>query len=208
MLDRSRRLILVGLLLSALTGAGCSSDTEGAVLLVDAQFNPVAAISAVGPVNTSNGVAQSFTVINDGKLERFWLLLSQGTSIDSGTIRISIRPVVGGVPNAALGTSIITPIDVDTTTLPTLGAETFTMFDVGDQPGREVVTGEIYAMVVELVSRSATPGDGNEVVRFLGIDGSGGDPYADGTASQDAGGGYVVSPTSDDYLFRTFVLVP
>ena len=208
MLDRSRPLVLVGLLLAALTGGGCGSDTEGAVLVVDAQFNPVEAVSAVGPVNTSSGVAQSFTVINDGKLERFWLLLSQGTSIDSGTIRISIRPVVGGVPDAALGSSIITPIDVDTTTLPALGAETFTMFDIGDQPGREVVSGEIYAMVVELVSRSATPGDGNEVARLLGIDGSGGDPYADGGASQDAGGGYVISPTSDDYLFRTFVLVP
>ena len=206
MLDRTRCLLLVGLLLAALTGAGCGSDTEGAVLLVDAEFNPVGTATTNGQVSEAVEVAQTFTVVNDGKLERFWLLLTQGVSVDTGTLRITVRPTIGGLPDPSVASSIIVPILVDTSTLPGLGIETFTVFDVGSDPGRVVTTGEVYAIVVEFVSRTGT--DTQHIARFLGIDGSGGDPYADGSAAEDNGGGYAFSSTSDDYIFRTFVLQP
>lgn len=205
-LDRSRFLLFVGLLLAVLTGAGCGSDTEGAVLLVDAEFNPVGAATTSGQVSETVEVAQTFTVVNNGKFERFWLLLTQGSSVDTGTIRVSVRPVVGGLPNASIASSIITPILVDTSTLPGLGIESFTMFDVGNDPGRVVATGEMYAIVVEFVSRTGV--DTLHIARVLGIDGTGGDPYAGGSAALDTGGGYALSASSDDYIFRTFVLEP
>lgn len=206
MLDRTRCLLLVGFLLAALTGAGCGSDTEGAVLLVDAEFNPVGTATTNGQVSETFEVAQTFTVVNNGKFERFWLLLTQGTSVDTGTLRITVRPTIGGLPDPSVASSIIVPILVDTSTLPGRGVETFTIFDVGSDPGRVVTTGEVYAIVVEFVSRTGT--DTQHIARFLGIDGSGGDPYADGSAAEDNGGGYALSSTSDDYIFRTFVLQP
>ena len=206
MLDRTRCLLLVGFLLAALTGAGCGSDTEGAVLLVDAEFNPVGTATTNGQVSETVEVAQTFTVVNNGKFERFWLLLTQGASVDTGTLRITVRPTIGGLPDPSVASSIIVPILVDTSTLPGLGVETFTIFDVGSDPGRVVTTGEVYAIVVEFVSRTGT--DTQHIARFLGIDGSGGDPYADGSAAEDNGGGYALSSTSDDYIFRTFVLQP
>ncbi|MEM9175464.1 MAG: hypothetical protein AAGC67_09535 [Myxococcota bacterium] len=205
MFDRSRHFLFVGILLAALTGAGCGGP-EGAVLLVDAEFNPAGASNANGQISETVGVAQTFTVLNNGKFERFWVLLSQGASPDTGVVRITVRPVAGGVPNASPASSIINPIDVDTSTLPALGTESFTMFDVGSDPGRVVATGEMYAIVVEFVSRTGV--DTQHIARFLGIDGSGGDPYTDGSAATDTGTGYVVSATSDDYIFRTFVLEP
>ena len=206
MFDRFRPLLLSSLLVAALASAGCGSDGEGAVLLVDAEFNPAGAANTNGQVSETVEVAQTFTVLNNGKFERFWLLLTQGASIDTGVVRITVRPVAGGLPNASPASSIITPIDVDTSTLPGLGIETWTMFDVGDDPGRVVATGEMYAFVIEFVSRTGT--DTAHIARFLGIDGSGGDPYAGGSAALDTGGGFVLSPTSDDYIFRTFVLEP
>ena len=72
-----------------------------AVLLVDAEFDPASAADTNGQVSEIVGVAQTFTVVNDGRLERFWLLLTQGVSVDTGIIRITVRPVVGGLPDAS-----------------------------------------------------------------------------------------------------------
>jgi len=202
---KSRRMILVALVLSALSSGGCG-DTEGAVVIVDAEFDPVAASDAFGGVNeATTGIAQTFTVLNDGKFERFWVVITQGNSADSGTIRISVRPLIGGLPNPSIASSIITPIDVDTSTLPATLVETFSMYDVGADPGRDVLTGETYAIVVEFVSR-ATSTDVNPIAFVLGISGALGDPYAGGSGAEDTGGGYALDPTMDDYIFRTFVL--
>ena len=191
------------LALAILVGCG---DPEGAVLVVDAQYDPTTASNDFSGVSEAMpGVAQTFTVLANGKFEEFWIVLTQGFSSDTGTVRITVRPVVGGVPNAAESSSIIDPIDVDTTTLPALGVEQYTEYNVGSDPGREVVAGEVYAIVVEFVSRTGS--DTNvDIARLRGTDGSGGDPYADGTAAEDSGSGYVANASMDDYLFRTFVL--
>lgn len=206
MLTQSRRLSLVSILLGCFVGSlGCGSP-EGAVLVVDAEFDPVAASDAFGGLNeATTGIAQTFTVQNDGRFERFWIVLTQGNSADDGTVRITVRPLVGGLPDPSPASSIIVPIDVDTSTLPATLVETFTIFDVGDDPGRNVLVGETYAIVVEFVSRT-TSTDTNPICLVLGISGVGGDPFAGGVGAEDNGAGYVQDPTMDDYIFRTFVL--
>ncbi len=204
MLDRNRRFQAACALSLAIAWAGCGSP-EGAVLVADAQYDPVAASNAGEGVSEVSGVAQTFTVLAAGKFEVFWVVLIQGSSVDDGVVRITVRPLVAGVPNPAEGSSIITPIDVDTTTLPTI--EQFTEFNVGSDPGREVLPGEQYAIVVEFVSRTGV--DANQpIAEIRGTDGGAGDPYADGTAAENNGGGYVANANMDDYIFRTFVLQP
>ncbi len=192
-------------LLSALlctTVVGCGSNNGGSVLVADAEFDPATASDHnIGVNEAMPGVAQTFTVLATGKFERFWLVVTDGESPDDGTIRITVRPLVAGVPNPDPGTSIIRAIDVDTTTLPATLVEQFSIFDVGDDPGREVSAGEQYALVIEFVSRTGV--DTAPIARVLGQTG---DPYADGTGAADAGAGYVAN--TNDYLFRTFVLQP
>ena len=128
-----------------------------------------------------------------------------GESVDDGTIRITVRPLNGmGEPDEDPGTSIIEAIDVDTSTLPAALVDEFTEFFVGDDPGREVLAGETYAIVVDFVSR-ATSTDVDPIARVMGEDDALGDPYADGTGSM---GESLVGFTNntDDYYFRTFVL--
>lgn len=199
------RGVLSAAVVAIVLSTGCG-DPEGSVLVADAEFDPVAPSDVASGVSEAMpGVAQTFTVEADGKFEEFWLALTQGPSVDSGVVRVTVRPVVGGLPNASEGSSIITPIDVDTSTLPGLAVEEFTVFDVGSDPGREVVATEQYAIVVEFVSRTGS--DTNvAIARVLGTDGTGGDPYAGGTAAEDAGGGYATNADGDDYLFRTFLL--
>ncbi len=195
---------LGGLALAALLW-GCSGSGSGLVLFVDAQFDPATAndiVPAPGVNEANPAVAQTFTVLSSGKFEEFWLVLSQGPSSDSGTIRITVRPVNGaGEPNDDPNTSIIRPIDVDTSTLPGGAAETFTEFFVGDDPGREVTTGQVYAIVVEFVSRAST----TDVLEIAIIKGQMANPYADGSGSAgESGVGF--TNNTNDYFFRTFVL--
>lgn len=193
--------ILVVMLIAMAIG-GCGSG-EGAVLIVDAEFDPATFADTSQPIHEANlAVAQTFTVLADGKFEEFWIIVTDGESVDDGTIRITVRPLNGmGEPDPNPATSIIDPIDVDTSTLPPVLVETFTEFDVGNDPGRQVLMGETYAIVVDFISR-ATSTDVNAIARVLG---QMTDPYLDGTGSTgESGVGF--TNNTDDYFFRTFVL--
>lgn len=199
----NRRIWGSGILIAGLLafGLGCGEAGEGGILMVDAEFDPVMASDHNLGINEARpGVAQSFTVLADGKFEQFWIVLTDGESVDTGTVRVTVRPVVGGLPDPSPAASIIDPIDVATSTLPSVLVEEFTAFDVGNDPGREVMTGEVYAIVVEFVSRD-TSTDTLPIARILGIATN---PYADGTGAEDNTAGYVAN--TNDYLFRTFVL--
>jgi hypothetical protein len=192
------------LLLTIAISVGCDGSPEGRVLRADAEFDPDTAADVFHPIDEGNLlVAQTF-VVNEasGLLEEFWIVLTDGESDDDGVIRVTIRPVNGlGVPDPDESSSIISPIDVNTQTLPAFGDDTFTEFFVGDEPGREVMMGDELAVVVEFISR-ATSTDTDPVARLLGVSG---DPFADGTGSEDDDGTGFVNST-DDYFFRTFVL--
>jgi hypothetical protein len=197
----------MALAIGALLLGGCNGDPSGAVLVVDAEYDPVDPSNASAALaETSTSAAQIFTVLGNGKLEEFWLILTNAESADEGTIRITVRPLDGlGRPNPDPGTSITKPIDVDTRALPRHPLETFTEFDVGDDPGREVRAGEQYAIVVEFASRApaGAASDGLPIARVLGRDDDG---YADGTASTSPDGATWTNSATDDYIFRTFVL--
>lgn len=186
--------------------AGCGGAAEEQVLRADAQFDPPSAATSFRPVNEANrAVAQTFTVEQDGVLDEFWVVVTDGESADAGTIRITVQPVDGvGVIDHDLVDSIIDPIVVDTSTLPALLIEEFTEFNLGGLPGRDVLVGERYAIVVEFVSR-ATNADANAIARVLGQLPAPGDPFAGGTGATgqlDVG----FTNNTEDYFFRTFVL--
>ncbi len=199
-------ILSIALMWLCLAAPGCgSSSAEGAVLFVDAEFDPVApADQDAGVSENQPGVAQTFTVLSTGKFEEFWIVLVDGPSVDDGTVRITVRPVVGGVPDASPSSSIIRPIDVDTSTLPGGATETFSEFNVGNDPGRQVVAGEMYAIVVEFVDRGTGVETGAAIANIRGIDR--GNPFTGGNAAEDPGTGYVVNADMDDYIFRTFIL--
>jgi hypothetical protein len=191
------------LLLMLVVVAACGSKGDRSVLVVDAEFDPDTPSDVSQPVQESNpGVAQSFTVLADGTFDEFWIVVTDGESADDGTIQITVRPVNAmGEPDPDPSTSIIVPIDVDTSTLPATLVDTFTIFSASDDPGRDVLAGEAYAIVVDFVSRD-TNTDTNAIARVLG---QAGDPYADGTGS--TGESYVgFTSNTEDYFFRTFVL--
>ncbi len=196
---------LMGMLLwGGLSLGGCGSS-DGLVLRVDAEFNPVVgANQQVGISEANRGVAQSCTVLSAGKLEKFSLIITDGPSPDDGVIRITVRPLNAmGEPDPDPASSIIVPIDLDTTTLPATLVETFTEFFVGNDPGRQVMPGEEYAIVVDFVSRTGV--DTAAIALVLGQDNSGGDPYAGGTGwTGESLVGFTAN--TDDYIFRTFVL--
>jgi len=194
------------LILGGAALAGCGSDPEAAVLFTDAEFNPPSAATAFRAIDEgSPAVAQTFTVENDGRLEQFWLVVTDGESDDDGTIQVTIQPVsAGGVIDDDEDNSLIDPILIDTTTLPDVLVEEFTEFDIGDEPGRDVLAGERYALVVSFVERT-TDDDDDAIARVLGQLPNPGDPYADGTgATGELGVGF--SDNTEDYFFRTFVL--
>jgi hypothetical protein len=191
------------LLFFVVVAPGCDFNSNNKVLRVDAEFDPATPQDTTQPIREANpGVAQTFTVLADGKFEEFWIVITQGESVDDGTIRITVRPLNAmGEPDADPGTSIIDPIDVDTSTLPAVLVDEFTEFFVGNDPDRQVLAGEEYAIVVDFVSR-ATSTDTNAIARMLG---QAGDPYVDGTGSTgESGVGF--TNNTEDYFFRTFVL--
>lgn len=196
--------IATGLLLSL---AGCGGgEAEGSLLRADAQYDPPSTVvpDAFGAVDDdSPAVAQTFTVQQNGRLEEFWLVLTDGESMDNGTIRITVQPVDGGgIIDDDLADSLIDPIIVNTATLPPILEDQFTEFNIGLNPGRDVMAGERYAIVVEYVSR-ATANDDDPIARVLGVQGN---PYAGGNgASGELDVGFVNN--TNDYIFRTFVLV-
>ena len=197
------------LALSLLSGCG-GGGAEGAVLVVDAEFDPAAVSNLSSPIGeTTTSAAQIFDVIQAGKLEEFWIVLTNAESADEGTVQVTIRPLDGGGrPNPSSATSIIAPIDVDTTTLAAFPIETFVEFDVGDDPGRVVDPGNQFAIVVEFVNRVPPAGavsDGLPIARLLGRDDNG-DPIGMGSTSPD--GVTWTNNAPDDYIYRTFVLQP
>jgi len=186
--------------------AACGGSPEGAVLRADAEFNPPSAATAFRPVSeAAPAVAQTFTVEQDGRLEQFWIVVTDGESADAGTIQITVQPVsAGGVIDDDVDNSLIDPILVDTATLPAVLVEEFTEFDIGDEPGRDVMAGDRLAIVVQFVSR-ATNVDTDPIARVLGQLPNPGDPYAGGTgATGELGAGF--ANNTEDYFFRTFVL--
>ena len=197
-----------GLAIAALAlTVGCGgSEADGPVLRADAEFDPPSAATTSRPVQEANpAVAQTFTVERDGRLEEFWIVVTDGESADAGTIQITVQPVDGGgVIDDDVADSIIDPILVNTSTLPATLVDDFTEFDIGDEPGRDVLAGERYAIVVEFVSR-ATSNDAAPIARVLGQLPDPGDPYAGGTgATGELGDGF--TNNTEDYFFRTFVL--
>ena len=201
---------LLGVLVAAIFAGGCGDGGTGNLLFVDAEFDPLdpeLIVSDVAqPIHEANlAVAQSFTVLSTGKFEEFWIVITQGESADDGIIRITVRPLNAmGEPDENEASSIIDPIDIDTATLPALLLEEFTEFDVGDEPGRSVVVGETYAIVVDFISREAMT-DVLPIARMLGQTDALGDPYMDGMGSTgETGVGF--TNNTDDYFFRTFVL--
>jgi hypothetical protein len=196
------------LLLFVATGAGCDSNASGLVLRADAEYDPDTISDTSWPIaEATPGVAQSYTVLADGQLDEFWFVITQGESLDDGVVRVTVRPTDAmGVPDADVNSSIIQPIDVDTTLLPPVLVDEFSVFNVGDEPNRQVLVGEMYAIVVDFVSRS-TNNDTNAIARVLGQSNALGDPYLEGTGSTgESGIGFTAN--TNDYFFRTFVLQP
>lgn len=194
---------VVALTLVALLSAGCSDNGSGQVLYVDAEFDPPTTADTFTGVNeASPAVAQTFTVLATGRFEEFWIVINDGPSADSGIVRLTVRPVNAmGEPDPDESTSIIRAIDVDTSTLPGTLVEEFSEFFVGDDPRRNVQAGEVYAIVVEFISRT-TSNDTLEIATLLG---QAGDPYADGSgATGQSGVGFTLN--NNDYFFRTFSL--
>ncbi len=190
------------------TGMGCGSSADGLVLRADAEYDPATVSDTSWPIaEATPGAAQSFTVLADGQLDEFWFVITQGESLDDGVIRITVRPTDAmGVPDSDPNSSIIRPIDVDTTLLPPVLVDEFSVFNVGDEPNRQVLAGEMYAIVVDFVSRS-TSNDVNAIARVLGQTNALGDPYLEGTGSTgESGVGFTAN--TNDYFFRTFVLQP
>lgn len=189
---------------SVAVGLACGSGPEGSVKRADAEFNPATPANAFLPISEANpAVAQIFTVGFDGRLEEFQLVITDGESADDGVVRVTVQPAPGGVIDPDPNASLIDPILVETSTLPAILVEEFTIFDIGDEPGRDVLAGDRLALVVEFVSR-ATNVDAAPIVRVLGqLNGT----YPDGTgATGELGVGFVNN--TDDYFFRTFLLVP
>jgi predicted small lipoprotein YifL len=169
-MNRMKRLLGgFPLLLMLVVVAACGSKGDRSVLVVDAEFDPDTPSDVSQPVQESNpGVAQSFTVLADGTFDEFWIVVTDGESADDGTIQITVRPVNAmGEPDPDPSTSIIVPIDVDTSTLPATLVDTFTVFSASDDPGRDVLAGEAYAIVVDFVSRE-TNTDTTAIARVLG----------------------------------------
>ena len=129
-------------------------------------------------------------------------MINDGPSADAGIVRITVRPVNAmGEPDPDESSSIIRAIDVDTSTLPGTLVEEFTEFFVGDDPRRNVEAGEVYAIVVEFISRT-TANDTLEIATLLG---QAGNPYPDGSgATGQSGVGFTLN--NNDYFFRTFSL--
>lgn len=194
-------LVLVSSMLACGSGDGGSGSN---VLMVDAEFNPATTSNATyGLHETQLAVAQTFTVGTTGRLDQFQLVLRQGPSGSEGTIRIDIRPLLGtGEPeNDDLG-AIMTPINIDTTTLPDNLDEDFTVFDLSSQPGPSVVAGQQYAIVVTFFNRTmGTPG--TPIASLLG---RGADEFAAGTGSTNDDASSFTNILTD-YFFRTFVLI-
>ena len=108
---------------------------------------------------------------------------------------------VGGRLSTAVEIAVLLTI---LSLLPAVLVDEFTVFNVGDEPFREVLAGEMYAIVVEFISRD-TNNDANAIARLLGQTNALGDPYPDGTGSTgESGVGFTAN--TNDYFFRTFVL--
>jgi hypothetical protein len=192
----------MALLVAGWLAAGCGDDASGLVLVADAEFDPAAPADAFAGVSeASPAVAQTFTVLADGKLERLDVVVTRGPSADSGLIRVDVRPTDAmGMPELSPATAIAS-LELDTTTLPPTLVEQFTTLDFGDQPGRQVLAGGVYAIVVEFMSRSGST-DALAIATVLGVSG---DPYPDGGGFTGASNvGFVAN--TDDYLFRSFSL--
>jgi hypothetical protein len=189
-------------------GAGCGSSGDRQIVRVDAEYDPATISDTSWPIaEATPGVAQSYTVLADGRLDEFWFVITQGESLDDGIIRITVRPTdLMGVPDPDPNSSIIDPIDVDTTLLPPVLVDEFSVFDVSSESGRNVLAGEMYAIVVDFVNRSSN-NDANAIARVLGQTNALGDPYLEGTGSTgESGVGFTAN--TNDYFFRTFVLQP
>lgn len=195
------------MLMTGVFALACGGNPSGPVVQIDVEYDPVAVSNISAPIDESTTSAAQIVLIgNDGKFEEFRLVLTNAESVDGGTIRITVRPLDAmGEPDPSPASSIINPIDVDVTTLPNNPVETFTIFDVGNDPGRQVMTGDELAIVVEFVSRVVTGAvsDGLPIARLLGRDDDG---YTDGDGSTSPDGTTWTNSATDDYFFSTYLL--
>ena len=184
-------------------GVGCNTSSEGLVLFADAEYDPMAVSDSNPPIQENQlEVAQTFTVLQTGKFDSFQMVVTQGTPGGAGIIQVDVRPLLmTGEPENTDVNSIIEPLMIDTTTLPQVTIEDYTVFDVSDQPFRDVEAGDEYAIVISFVSRSA--GNVNEPIAI--VYGRTGDEYPDGSGSLNPDGMGFTNNTSD-YFFRTFSL--
>lgn len=197
----SRALLLIVLALVA-TGGTCSDPTPSKLLL-DANYDPATPSDAFdGTSEASPAVAQTFTVLQEGTLEQFEVLLTQGTSADTGTIFVEIRPTDGaGVPELDPNTALVS-IEVDTATLPATLVEEFTLFDISDLSSIRVQPGEVYAIVVEFGDRN-TDTDTLPIALVLAM---ADDPYIDGDGYRGESN-VAFTDSLKDYIFATWVRV-
>jgi hypothetical protein len=184
-------------------GSECNIGGDNTRLTADAEFDPDTPANAFAGVSeTTQAVAQTFTILADGKFEQIDLVVTQGASADSGIVRVDVRPTdAAGVPDLSAA-SAIASLEIDTLDLPPTLVDEFTTFDFGDQPGRKVRAGEVYAAVVEFVSRDGSTDD-LAIATVLGVGIGAGDPYPDGEGFTGASG-IAFMPNTDEYFFRTF----
>jgi len=196
--------VLALLCLAVVTsGSSCGSSPDKSKVVEDAIYDPAVASDAFdGTSEASPAAAQTFTVLNDGRLEQFEIVLTQGSSADSGMVSVDIRPTDGlGAPDMDPSTALVS-FDVDTSTLPPTLREEFTLFQFGGATDIDVLAGEEYAIVVEFVSR-ATSTDTAPIALLLGVAGDG---YMDGDGyTGESNVGFMDS--AKDYFFATYVRV-
>lgn len=74
-----------GILLSGAIAWGCGGSATGLVLFVDAEFDPATVSDTTIGISEANpGVAQIFTVLADGKFERFSRRWDRGSGCGCG----------------------------------------------------------------------------------------------------------------------------
>lgn len=203
----NRNRILLGVIATVVwAGVGCNTSSEGLVLYADAEYDPPDASDVQTQIHeTSLQVAQTYTVLQDGKLDSFQLVVTQGTPGGAGMLQVDVRPLLmTGEPENTDANSIITPLMIDTATLPLVGVEDYTVFDVSQQvTSRQVTAGEEFAIVFTFLSRST--GTMGQPIAY--VYGRTGDEYLDGSASTNPDGMGFMNDLNDDYFFRTFLLI-
>lgn len=182
---------------------GFSLACDDHVEIVDRRYNPDRAANTVAEISeTSQAAAQTFRVTEDDcAFERIKIVLTQGPSVNSGIVRVDIRPTDTMQAPDIDPDSAVASLEIDTATLPPPLVDEFTTFNFDGQPGRGVRGDDTYSVVVEFIQRDGVS-DGLPIATLLGRSG---DPY-------ERGDGYVGASNvafvenGDDYFFKSYLL--